>query len=128
MEVPMLTHAKPMMFVPTAQPEVAKRFYGETLGLPLVSDDAYAVVFDLAGTTLRVEKVPEFVPQPFTVLGWKVTSIVRTMADLGTRGVRFERYDVLQQDEHGVWTAPGSGAKIAWFKDPDGNTLSLTEC
>ena len=124
----MLTHDKPITFVCTTRPEAAKRFYQETLGLQLVSDDEFAIVFDLAGTMLRVSKARELVPQPHTVLGWKVTSIVRTMTELAKRDVRFERYEGLPQDAQGVWTAPGSSAKIAWFKDPDGNTLSLTEC
>ncbi len=123
----MLTDLAPITFVATAKPEAARRFYVETLGLRLVADDQFAIVFDLHGTMLRVEKVQAFAPQPFTVLGWKVRDIADTIAELVRRGVRFERYDVLPQDERGVWTAPG-GAKIAWFKDPDGNTLSLTQC
>ena len=123
----MLTDSDPVMFVATARPEAARLFYAETLGLRLVADDQFAIVFDLHGTRLRVEKVQAFQPQPHTVLGWRVGSIASTMAGLVARGVHFERYDVLPQDEHGVWTAPG-GAKIAWFKDPDGNILSLTEC
>ena len=123
----MLTDSDPVAFVPTSTPEVAKRFYGETLGLRLVADDPFAIVFDLHGTRLRVEKTQRFEPQPFTVLGWTVRDIARTVAELAERGVRFERYDALRQDERGVWTSPG-GAKVAWFKDPDGNTLSLTEC
>jgi len=123
----MLTDSEPVTFVPTARPEAARRFYLETLGLRLVADDPFAIVFDLHGTMLRVEKVQAFEPQPFTVLGWKVRDIARTIVGLVERGVRFERYDALSQDERGVWTAPG-GARIAWFKDPDGNTLSLTEC
>jgi catechol 2,3-dioxygenase-like lactoylglutathione lyase family enzyme len=123
----MLTDSDPVAFVPTSTPEAAKRFYGGTLGLRLVADDPFAIVFDLHGTRLRVEKVQRFEPQPFTVLGWTVRDIARTVAELAERGVRFERYDALRQDERGVWTSPG-GAKVAWFKDPDGNTLSLTEC
>ena len=123
----MLTDCDPITFVPTKNPEAAKRFYLETLGLQFVSDDPFAIVFDLHGVRLRVEKVQSFEPLPFTILGWKVADISRTIAGLTERGVRFERYDVLAQDDRGVWSAP-SGAKIAWFKDPDGNTLSLTEC
>jgi catechol 2,3-dioxygenase-like lactoylglutathione lyase family enzyme len=123
----MLNDATPVTFVATTRPEAARSFYAETLGLRLVSDDPFAVVFDLQGTPLRVEKVDAFEPQPFTVLGWKVREIAHTIAALVRRGVRFERYAALAQDADGVWTAPG-GAKIAWFKDPDGNTLSLTEC
>src|SRR5262245_47090234 len=123
----MLTDCNPITFIPTKKPEAAKKFYAEALGLRFVSDDPFAIVFDLNGTRLRVEKVQAFEPLPFTILGWNVADIARTVAGLAERGVRFERYDGLPQDERGVWTAP-SGAKIAWFKDPDGNTLSLTEC
>jgi catechol 2,3-dioxygenase-like lactoylglutathione lyase family enzyme len=123
----MLTDCQPIAFVPTKNPEAAMRFYRETLGLRFVSDDPFAIVFDLHGTRLRVEKAEAFEPLPFTILGWQVTDISHTTAGLAERGVRFERYDGLAQDDRGVWTAP-SGAKIAWFKDPDGNTLSLTEC
>ena len=123
----MLTNSDPMTFVATVKPEAAKRFYAETLGLRLVSDDQFAIVFDLHGTMLRMEKVQALQPQPFTVLGWKVRDIASTMAGLAKRGVRFERYDGLPQDEHGVWTAPGSGARVAWFKDPDGNTLGISQ-
>ena len=122
----MLAESDPVAFVPTADPGAAKKFYAETLGLRLVSDDEFAVVFDLRGTMLRVEKVAKLTPQSFTVLGWKVQSITTTIAGLERRGVRFERYAGLTQDARGVWTAPG-GTKVAWFKDPDGNTLSLTE-
>ena len=98
----MLTDSDPITFVATARPEAARRFYAETLGLRLVADDQFAIVFDLHGTRLRVEKVQTFEPQPFTVLGWKVRDIARTIAGLVERGVRFERYDVLPQDGRGV--------------------------
>ncbi len=113
-------------FVATTNPERAKAFYEDTLGLPLVSDDPWALVFSAAGTTLRVQKVERHAPHPFTTLGWNVPDVARDVAALASRGVRFERYDGMQQDEAGVWTSP-SGAKVAWFKDPDGNVLSLTE-
>src|SRR5262245_17952699 len=108
----MLTDCSPITFVPTTKPEAAKRFYLETLGLRFVSDDPFAIVFDCGGTRLRVEKVQAFAPLPFTILGWKVADIAHTIGGLVERGVRFERYDGLAQDDRGVWTAPG-GAKIA---------------
>lgn len=83
-------------------------------------------MFKLADTILRVSKVQELTPQPFTVLGWEVPDIAETMGQLHRRGVEFERYAYFFQDEVGIWTAPG-GAKVAWFKDPDGNLLSLTQ-
>ena len=112
--------------VATRDPERARRFYGEALGLRLVSDDPWALVFDAAGTRLRIQKVERLTPQPFTVLGWQVASIDAAVDGLAARGVKFERYDGMDQDARGVWTAP-SGARVAWFKDPDGNTLSVTQ-
>jgi predicted enzyme related to lactoylglutathione lyase len=73
-----------------------------------------------------VQKVADFVPHPFTALGWSVADMGKTIADLTARGVRLERYDFVPQDPDGIWTTP-DGAKVAWFKDPDGNTLSITE-
>lgn len=122
----MLSSADLVAFVPTSRPERAKRFYREVLGLTLVSDDSFALVFDANGTSLRVEKVEGLQPHPFTVVGWRVADIAAAVATLTSRGVRFERYPSLQQDAGGVWGAPG-GAQVAWFKDPDGNTLSLTQ-
>jgi catechol 2,3-dioxygenase-like lactoylglutathione lyase family enzyme len=113
-------------FVATTTPARAKSFYAGTLGLRLVSEDAFAVVFDAGGTMLRVAIVQELHPAAYTVLGWIVPDISHTIRDLERQGVSFQRFDGLQQDDHGVWVAPG-GARIAWFKDPDGNTLSLTE-
>jgi catechol 2,3-dioxygenase-like lactoylglutathione lyase family enzyme len=113
-------------FVASAQPEQAKRFYRDTLDLRLVSDDQFALVFDCAGVPLRIQKVKTLRPHPFTALGWQVPSIRRRVSTLAKRGVVFERFGFMEQDERGVWQSP-SGAKVAWFKDPDGNLLSLTE-
>jgi catechol 2,3-dioxygenase-like lactoylglutathione lyase family enzyme len=113
-------------FVATANPSSAKAFYGNVLGLPLVSEDDFALVFDANGTMLRVQIVKELRPAPYTALGWSVPGIHAAAAGLQAAGVQFERYPWMRQDEQGVWTSP-SGAKIAWFKDPDGNVLSLTE-
>ena len=123
----MLADAPLVAFVATARPDEARAFYVEVLGLELTSDDQFALVFDAGGTTLRVAKVEQLQPAPFTVLGWLVDDIESAVADLAARGVQFERYgEWMQQDAQGIWTAPG-GARIAWFKDPDGNTLSLTQ-
>ncbi len=115
-----------MAFVATCDGARAKRFYGYTLGLPILSDDPFALVCDANGTTLRIQKVDALKPQGFTVLGWEVGDIESAVDDLSKRGVRFERYDGMGQDERGIWSSP-SGARVAWFKDPDGNTLSLTQ-
>lgn len=113
-------------FAPTTDAARAVAFYRDTLGLSLVSQDGFAVVFDAHGTTLRVTSVPEpLTPQPFTVLGWKVADIAAVVKGLVAAGVKFERY-MDSQDELNIWTAPG-GAKVAWFKDADGNILSLSE-
>ena len=113
-------------FVATAAPSLAKAFYTKTLGLRLVSEDAFALVFDAGGTMLRVATVQKIQPAGYTVLGWMVPDIRRAVRDLGQRGVTFQRYEGLGQDDDGIWSAP-SGASVAWFHDPDGNTLSLTE-
>ncbi len=113
-------------FVATRSPERAKKFYRETLGLRLLSEDPFAVVFDANGIMLRVSIVDELVPAKYTVLGWDVPDIVNAAKDLRKAGVTFERFKGMPQDELGIWTSPGGG-KVAWFKDPDGNTLSITE-
>jgi catechol 2,3-dioxygenase-like lactoylglutathione lyase family enzyme len=122
----MLTKQKIMAFVPTLNAERAREFYEGTLGLRFVSDDDFALVLDGCGTTVRVAKVHELSPAPFTILGWEVTGIQDIAAGLRKKGVSFERYTWATQDEAGIWTAPG-GAKVAWFKDPDGNVLSISE-
>lgn len=118
--------AKITAFLATAQPDKAKRFYQETLGLKLVTDDQFALAFDSAGTQLRIQKVEKFKPHPFTSLGWQVPDIRKSVKSLVDRGISFEKYSFLEQDDLGIWQAP-SGAKVAWFKDPDGNLLSITE-
>jgi catechol 2,3-dioxygenase-like lactoylglutathione lyase family enzyme len=117
--------ARIIAFVGTTDRDRAKEFYRGTLGLEMVSEDPFALVFQVAGTMLRVTPVPELKPAGFTVLGWEVKDIDAAVRDLLKAGVVFERYG-LPQDELGIWTAPG-GAKVAWFKDPDGNVLSLSQ-
>lgn len=123
----MLSSCDVIAFVGTARPEEARAFYSEVLGLRLVSDDPFALVYDANGTTLRVTKADTVDPAPHTVLGWRVDDIAAAVRGLVARGVAFSRYEVLEQDELGIWTAPGGAARVAWFKDPDGNTLSLTQ-
>jgi catechol 2,3-dioxygenase-like lactoylglutathione lyase family enzyme len=105
----------------------AKEFYRDTLGLRLVSEEPpFALVFEANGIMLRLGMAQELPPALGTVLGWQVPDISATVKDLGQAGVRFERYQQLKQDTLGIWTAP-TGAKVAWFKDPDGNILSVSE-
>jgi catechol 2,3-dioxygenase-like lactoylglutathione lyase family enzyme len=105
----------------------AKEFYRDKLGLRLVSEEPpFALVFEAHGIMLRLTIGRERPPAPGTVLGWQVPDIAAAVRDLQQVGVSFERYDFLQQDDLGIWTTP-TGAKVAWFKDPDGNTLSLSE-
>lgn len=122
----MLNSETLIAFVATTQPEQAKQFYTKILGLQLVADEPYALVFDAHGTMLRLQKVQSFTPAPHTSLGWHVADMAHTVQSLRAKGVSFLRYPYFEQDEAGVWTAPG-GAKVAWFKDPDENVLSLTE-
>ena len=121
----MLRGAKIMTFVATAAPERAIAFYRDVLGLRFVADEQYAVVFDSDGTMLRIQKVREFTPQPFTVLGWQVDDIERAADELVTRGATALRVEGLGQDARGIWDS--GAAKVWWTKDPDGNTLSLTQ-
>ena len=122
----MLNKSKIIGFVATQHPAQARKFYEETLGLKLMEDGPFALVFDANGTMLRVQKVQEFTPASHTVLGWDVPDIRATIKELSKRGVRFERFEGLLQDESGIWTTP-QGAMVAWFKDPDRSTLSLTQ-
>ena len=113
-------------FVATTMPDRAKEFYSNVLGLQLLSEDGFALVYDAGGTKLRVAVVKELQPAGYTVLGWIVPGIRRLIQDLMKRGVEFRRYEGFDQDDLGIWTSP-SGARVDWFGDPDGNTLSLTE-
>jgi catechol 2,3-dioxygenase-like lactoylglutathione lyase family enzyme len=105
----------------------AKDFYQNTLGLRLVTEEPpFALVFDANGIMLRLGMAKKLPPAHGTVLGWQVSEIAATVESLGQAGVRFERYEGMNQDKLGIWTAP-TGAKVAWFKDPDGNILSVSE-
>jgi catechol 2,3-dioxygenase-like lactoylglutathione lyase family enzyme len=114
-------------FVTIVDVERAKSFYRDTLGLRLVSEEPpFALVFDANGIMLRLAMGKELPPAHGTVLGWQVPDIVSVVEVLKTAGVQFERYGFLTQDDSGIWTSP-SGARVAWFKDPDGNILSVSE-
>jgi len=113
-------------FIPTQDFARAKAFYQDTLGLRLTATDAFALVFESGGTMIRVVKVGAFRAAPYTILGWQVKDATLAVAALAKRGVTFARFPGMEQDVHGIWSAPG-GARVAWFKDPDGNVLSLSQ-
>jgi catechol 2,3-dioxygenase-like lactoylglutathione lyase family enzyme len=123
--MPLLAERSLIGFVPCSDRERARAFYQDVLELPLRSDDGFAFVFTIDERMLRVVTVGEFTAQPFTVLGWDVPDVGRAVAELAARGVEFLRIPHFDQDDAGVWTAP-SGDRVAWFHDPDGNTLSVS--
>ena len=122
----MLESARAMAFVPATDLGRARGFYEGILGLEVLDVSGFACVFRVGGATLRVALVGELSSQPFTVFGWEVPAIGETMAALAARGVEFPRFEGMDQDPAGVWITPG-GDRIAWFRDPDGNVLSLTQ-
>src|SRR5437763_15281250 len=122
----MLTSCDVIAFAGTTDLARARSFYEGALGLPVVDENAYATVFNAHGTMLRVTPVAEVAHPGYTVLGWQVSDISETVARLEFAGVVFTRYDGVEQDAQGVWTTP-NGDRVAWFTDPDGNILSLTE-
>lgn len=123
----MLGSTNIVAFVPTRDADKAKVFYEGVLGLRFVKDDGFALVMDASGIMIRVAKVgKDFAPAPFTILGWQVSEIENMVRALQKKGVHFEIYGFFKQDELGIWTAP-TGDKVAWFKDPDGNILSVSQ-
>jgi catechol 2,3-dioxygenase-like lactoylglutathione lyase family enzyme len=119
--------AKAVSFVVTRDRAKAIAFYGTVLGFRLVSEDTFAAVFDMNGTMLRISTVPGHRPAAHTVLGWEVTDIVGTIGALTAKGAKFTIYDGMGQDSLGIWRPPGSSTAVAWFLDPDGNNLSITQ-
>jgi catechol 2,3-dioxygenase-like lactoylglutathione lyase family enzyme len=113
-------------FLLTQNADVALKFYRDTLGFTFLRDDGFALVFNMNGVMLRIGKTPAFTPAQNTVLGWESKDIVSAMDELAGKGVRFERYPNMGQDERGICTFP-TGDKVAWFKDPDGNVLSISQ-
>ena len=122
----MLASHRLKAFLPTTNPARSLTFFRDTLGLTLLSQDDFALEFEAGGCHLRVTTVQKLNPQPFTVAGWDVQGIEGVIEALVAKGVVFERYGFAAQDSLGIWVAPG-GTKVAWFKDPDGNVLSLSE-
>ncbi|HKV93422.1 MAG TPA: VOC family protein [Candidatus Angelobacter sp.] len=122
----MLNTARIVAFVPIRDSKRSRSFYEGVLGLSFVSDDPFALVMNSNGVMVRLAKGANFTPAGFTVLGWEVTEIEKAVTGLTKKGVTFERFPGMNQDELGIWAAPG-GAKVAWFKDPDGNILSVSQ-
>lgn len=123
----MLGNTPIIAFIPTLDFDKARAFYVDVLGLRFVDNDGFAMVLEANGTMIRVAKVqPDFKPAQFTILGWQVSEIENVVSALTEKGVVFERYGFFEQDALGIWAAPG-GAKVAWFKDPDGNVLSVSQ-
>jgi len=122
----MLGSMKIVAFVPIKDSEKARSFYEGVVGLRFVKDDGFALVFEANGIMVRAAQMKDFTPAQFTVLGWQVYEIENVVRDLQKKGVHFEIFGFFQQDELGIWTAP-TGDKVAWFKDPDGNILSVSE-
>jgi len=120
----MLGKSDLIALVTTSDSKRERRFYEITLGLRVVDDTPFAIEFDANGLMLRVAKAPKVTVAPYTVLGWKVANIRKAVQALKSKGVRFERYDGMPQDDLGIWSSP-SGAQVAWFKDPDGNILNI---
>jgi len=113
-------------FAATAEPLRSRQFYEEHLGFRVISDDAMAIVLEANGQMVRVQKLKKHVPQPFTVLGWNVSDIEATVRTLGSRGVPCEHYGFPFQNAQGIAAFP-DGTRVAWFKDPDGNVLSIAQ-
>jgi catechol 2,3-dioxygenase-like lactoylglutathione lyase family enzyme len=122
----MLEPSDLIAFVPATDLGRARAFYEGVLGLPVTEQTDFACVFDSGGTMLRVTAVPAVAQPGYTVLGWRVTDITAAVRDLAAKGVAFLRFDGMNQDEDGIWATQG-GDRVAWFTDPDGSTLSLTE-
>lgn len=122
-----LANARPVTFIMTRDAGAAKPFYSDILGLPLGPQDDFATVFDLGHTTLRVTEIADWQAGPHPTLGWHVADIAATAAALRDKGVTFTIYPGFGQDDLGIWTSPDGSARVAWFNDPDGNVLSLTQ-
>jgi catechol 2,3-dioxygenase-like lactoylglutathione lyase family enzyme len=116
-----------MGFIPTRDGDAARAFYETKVGLRFISDDQFALVFQSGANLIRISRTGSFTPAPYTILGWQSSNVEQDVREMAARGIKFERYDYIgTQDELGIWTSP-SGAKVAWFKDPDGNTLSISQ-
>ena len=122
----MLNTSRLVCFVATADADRARAFYRDALGLALIEDGGYALVFDANGTQLRVQRVEAVAPHPYTALGWEVDDVTASVRALAARGVAMARFPGLPLDADGIWDTP-DGSRVAWFHDPDGNTLSISQ-
>lgn len=122
-----LASAKPVVIIATRDRAISLPFYRDTLGLPLLAEDPYAAVLGLNGAVIRLSTISDWTPHAHTVFGFEVADIAATIRILTGKGVTFIVYPGFGQSQDGVWTAPDGNAKVAWFNDPDGNNLSLTE-
>lgn len=122
-----LESAKPVVIIATRDRAISMPWYRDTLGLKLLSEDPYAAVFALCGAVMRLSTIENWTPHEHTVFGFEVSDISASVRALIARGVKFIVYPGFGQSEDGVWTSPDGAAKVAWFNDPDGNNLSLTE-
>ena len=122
----MLNTSRLVCFVATADADRARAFYRDVLGLALIEDGGYALVFDANGTQLRVQRVEAVAPHPYTALGWEVDDVTASVRALAARGVAMARFPGLPLDADGIWDTP-DGSRVAWFHDPDGNTLSISQ-
>ena len=122
----MLGSAKLIALVSTARADAAKAFYKDTLGLKLTSEDQFAIIFAIGNGTLRLNKLPMVIPSAVAVLGFEVKDIYATVEALTAKGVQMQRFGMFPQDDKGVFTAP-DGGKVAWFRDPDLNLLSVAQ-
>ena len=122
----MLASGKLVGFVPTKNSKRAREFYEGKLGFKFVSDDQFALVMQAGKSMIRIVKGAKFTPAQYTVMGWEVTDVEAMVKWLNKRGVTFEKYPFVEDQKLGIWTTP-NGDKVAWFKDPDGNVLSLSQ-
>lgn len=122
----MLGSATVTALVGTMKPEIAKAFYGDTLGLKFISDDGFALVFEGKNARVRVSRVPGVTPAAYAVLAFQVDDIEKAVDGLTAKGVVFARFGFFVQDARGIWSAP-DGTKVAWFHDPDLNLLSVVQ-
>lgn len=122
-----LHSAPPVCFILTPNRDRARQFYTDTLGLKETAEEPFAITYDLGGTLMRLTPVEDYAPHPHTVLGWEVADIEATIDALVARGVAFAMYDGFDQDARAIWTAPDGRVRLAWFHDPDGNNLLLSQ-